>query len=118
MRRRLLLTSLTLATLAPTLWEARAQAAPAASTSDSTPTGRCKVRLYGSTSGSNSCGYDIAEDGSFELWPNPPSNFYVAIDIDHGSATARTNGGKKLGVVKKRGACWLNPKVEICLWRT
>ncbi len=87
------------------------------SASDEPMKGRCKVRVGSSTRSSSRCEYEMAGDGSFELWPDPPSNYYVAVDIDHGSARARTNGGEDLGLVKKRGACWVNPKVQICLWR-
>jgi len=80
--------------------------------------GRCKVIVGNSTHSSKSCEYDMSTDGAFELWPEPPSNYYVALDrINGDTAEAYTNGGKTLGKVKRQGACWVGKRARICLWR-
>lgn len=96
--------------------------AAAASSDDTLPPGielgRCKVDVGNSARSSKSCGYEMSDDGSFELWPDPPSNYYVAVHrINGDTAEAYTNGGKELGKVKRQGACWVNRRARICLWR-
>ena len=107
----------------PIVWTTllTASVAHAAAPSPASPepkTGRCVVRVDRSEAGSPRCQYDMAEDGSFELWPDPPSNYYVMVDGVRGnSAFGLTNGGEKLGALKRRGACWVNKRTRICLWR-
>jgi hypothetical protein len=80
--------------------------------------GRCTVKVDGSTVGSEHCEYDIADDGSFELWPTPPFNYYVMVDVAKGgSASGYDHEKGDLGKLKKQGACWVNKRARICLWQ-
>ena len=79
--------------------------------------GRCFVRLDGWEAGSRHCEYNTADDGSFELWPDPPSNEYEMVDIRGATASGYSHGSGNLGAMQKRGACWVNKRARICLWR-
>jgi hypothetical protein len=104
--------------------------------------GKCVLKVDGKTYISGRCAYSMQRGGSLEI--NGPHQVYAGIDYpetDMGAlAQSRdyfayvdvegrsgdgfwnadrlaTHAQAHLGTLERRGACWINERAEICLWR-
>ena len=106
--------------------------------------GRCLLRVDGKSYITGRCSYHVEADGSFDI--NGPDQIYPGIDYslssDAAGGGARSNdyigevqmeGSSAqgfwneeplashvqgtLGTLKRQGACWVNKRARICLWR-
>ena len=85
--------------------------------------GRCILEVDGKTYMSGRCYYEMADDGSFEIHPASNTNLYAQVSFFKGVAKGHWNDSfgadfqGDLGILKRRGACWVNKRARICLWR-
>ena len=98
--------------------------------------GRCLLQVDGKTYISGICRYDMTVQDSTETHISTPGSFVVRgrgdnyaafVDIDLRRPTTAEGGWNEeenaghmqtpLGILKRRGACWVNKRARICLWR-
>ncbi len=90
--------------------------------------GRCVLEVQGKTYLSGRCAYLVDRDGSFEvidprkLWRD--EGYFAYVNLDGASAegswneeTLSSHADAPLGPLTRRGACWVNKRARICLWR-
>jgi hypothetical protein len=104
--------------------------------------GRCLLEVDGRAYISGRCAYLIEAGGSFEIhgprqiysgidYPRPEiyagersNDYFALVEIEgrsghgHWNEDPRaTHGYGDLGTLTRRGACWVNARARICLWR-
>ena len=104
--------------------------------------GRCLLQVEGTTYISGRCAYHIRRGGSFEAhgprqtyagihYPEPAlhadevsTDWFVQVDVEGRSAQAfmnehlsATHAHRWVGPLTRQGACWINARTRICLWR-
>jgi hypothetical protein len=128
-------------------WSAAPPAADARSTGRLWPGfhwGRCLLEIDHHAYVAGRCAYHVSRDGSLEMhgprqiysgidYPRPEiysgersNDYFVQVDV---SADGRSGDGlwnadirathahSELGRLTRRGACWVNARVRVCLWR-
>ena len=90
--------------------------------------GRCLIAVDGRTFLNSRCNIEIRPGGSFTVGAGDKSRskYLAQVDVDGsaGSGNGYWNGveaeghaHEALGVLKKKGACWLGARAKICAWR-
>lgn len=78
----------------------------------------CKFVVDGKTIINGRCSFESDPDGSFRMWDRKHT---VYLNVDGNSAEASWNkipgsfhADSPVGVLTRKGACWVNAKTEIC----
>lgn len=90
-------------------------------------TGRCSLVVNGRSRISGRCLYSLERDGSFYIREagRRGDDFYFAyVNVDGRVAEGSWNGARasthahdSLGRLRRNGACWVNRRARVCLWR-
>jgi len=103
--------------------------------------GRCLLEIDGKKYITGRCAYEIGPGASFEfhgphqIWAGidykpedfageQSNDYFASIDVEGSTADGfwnenirATHAQAFLGTLRRRGACWVNERAKVCLWR-
>lgn len=90
--------------------------------------GRCLISVDGRTFLNGLCNIRVRPGGSFTVGAGESyrSRYFASVTLESNQRTAtgswngvdgESHAGYGLGLLKRKGACWINRRARICAWR-